>query len=182
MTESTAFWTVSNNFVMGNGSNLPWEQSERVVSLFREIAKGKILIYGSTTAISGVLRKSLNESEFSEEDAPIHIALSSTPEKIPKDYVPMGGHPLDILAEIANKYPGKGIVFVGGMNIISQFLGYCHNFYINVLDMNAQGTLVFTEALFDYLRRTSAIISKNVIPEIPTYPQIEMYHFKRSIH
>lgn len=182
MSELTAFWTVTNNFVMGNGNDLPWEQSERVVSLFREIVKGKVLIYGSTTAIAGVLRKPLDEFSYSEEDAPIHIALSSIPEKVPAEYLSMGGEPLAILDTIANKYPGKDIVIVGGMNIISQFLGYCHNFYINVLDANAQGNLVFNDALFDYIRRTSSTISKSIVPALPAYPQIEMYHFKRSIH
>ena len=167
---------------MGNGSNLPWEQSERVVSLFRELAKGKVLVYGSTTAISGKLKKDIDDFEYSEEDRPIHVALSSTPEKIPPEYERMGGDPFEVLLQIANKYPGKHIMFVGGMSLISSFLGFCHNFYINVLDVNVQGTIVFNDALFDYIIQTSSLVSKTIIPEIPTYPQIEMYHLKRSIH
>ncbi len=183
MVELSAFWTTANNNVMGNRNHLPWEQSERVVSLLREVAKDKVLIYGSTTAISGEIKRQIDGGEYSEENRPIHIALSTIKEKIPQDYECLAGDtPDEILKTIMDKYPCKSILIIGGMNIISQFLGFCHNFYINVLDCNVQGTLVFNDKLFDYLGTTSAFISTTRIPALPDAPAIEMFHFKRSIH
>ena len=169
---------------MSRNDDLPWEQSERVVSLFREVTKNKILLYGSTTAIKGTIRNCLSTSNETpeDEDGRIHIALSSMTEKIPKNYLCMSGNSLEILTELTNKYPSKSIVIVGGMNLFSQFLGYCHNFYINVLMASCQGDMAFNSSLFDYIRSTSAEKHKETVPELPTYAAIEMYHFKRSIH
>ncbi len=167
--------TMTYNNVMGNGTTGAFSELKPVEDLTYNLTKDSVVIIGSTTWIAG-------SPKYHESAIP--IVLSKYPDKIiaAADVVSGDDTPSKIISYIQNKYPAKDIIILGGLYTFSNLLPMCHEFYINIICSNGQGSCVFSSNLCTYLNQTACFVDKTVVHETQHQPKLEMYHYRRSIH
>ncbi len=168
-----AILTMTDNHVMGDGKFGVYAGVNPIYDLVKEVTKNSVVIIGSTTWIVG-------SPEYHESAIP--VVLSKSPDKVIGCNEVIADDPIEILSYIKNKYPTKQIVVLGGLNIFCEFLSFCHDFYINRVCCDAQGTHVFSNTLHNHVQNTSCLVKRKIVHDSATRPRVEMYHYRRSIH
>lgn len=149
---------VDDNFLIGNGNDLPWYEPEDL-KYFKRITLNKAVLMGYNTYLSIVNRLG--------KPLPKRTNYVLTYEK----ELPLGGIIVENLDELIENYKNDEIFVIGGKMIYESLLPRVDRLYLTRISGSHEGNIFFPKIPFEKFKLISSTTQEHLIFEV--YERIE---------